>query len=256
MTIPALACCLGLVACAGDDTDGKDEADIRTIIREASTSTDPGLCTTHQTQALLEQDSATKGRAAVTSCREGAAGDAADSVDISSVDVTGDTTANASLRLHGGGANELEDQQLEFRLRKEGERWKIDRLTDIDLDRAKFDRGLRREFTMPPNRIPAPVAECFIEQLGPLSDAKLEAGLLKPDPSFIAEPLLRCFLPATLRREGVPAAVIRCTVRRMRERFEPAELVRLVLAGGEALGQMLARELAACTGRAPQQNTA
>jgi hypothetical protein len=178
-----LALTVSLTACGGDD-DGDSSADEQEIIdaiTASATSGDPAACTEVQTQRFTEQTSGgdAGGEAAVQQCEQDAADAPADEVDVSNVEVDGDSaTADAAIT----GAF-LDGQTIEVALVKEGDQWKLDELVGfVEFDRDAFVSGFEEGITSD-QEVPPQAAECALEQLEAQSDEELQVFLLGTDPA-------------------------------------------------------------------------
>jgi hypothetical protein len=163
---------LGLAACGGSDSGGSnaDEDQITQAIKAAATSGDPSACTTYQTQNFVEQTNDGTGEAAVRSCERDAADNPADSVDVSEVEIDGDT-ATAKAKATG---SVFDGQTLDIALVKEGEQWKLDQFKGfVDFDRDAMVNAFRAELAKEPGTTPQGVA-CVVQQFQNASDEELE----------------------------------------------------------------------------------
>jgi hypothetical protein len=141
LALVVLAIPLTIAACGDEDDDGggggADQDEITAAIEATTAGTDPGKCTTVLTQRFLEQVTFETGPTAVDLCREGTApATPADSVDVSNIEVDGDT-ATAEVAVTGGGR--LDGQTIVVSLVKEGDQWKVDHLDEfIEFDQRAF----------------------------------------------------------------------------------------------------------------------
>jgi ketosteroid isomerase-like protein len=117
-----------LAACGGGGGND-DTAQITDLIQTSVKSTDPADCTKLQTLQFVEQSELATGQAAIQQCRQDAADtiDNPDSVDVTDVSSSGDT-GSASVTFHGGS---FDGSTLKVDLTKDGDQWKLDRITDI-----------------------------------------------------------------------------------------------------------------------------
>src|SRR5262245_53805225 len=121
--VVAVFAAFALAACGGgDDASSEDQDQITQAINAAAASGDPSACTQYQTQRFLEQTNDGTGEAAVKSCEQDAADSVADSVDVTDIEVDGDSaTAKAAVT-----GSVFDGQTLDIALVKEGDVWKLD----------------------------------------------------------------------------------------------------------------------------------
>ena len=128
---------LGLVACGGDNGSSEDEDQITAAIERAATSGDPAACTEVQTAKFTQQTSGEPSQsaaAAVKSCQRDASDTAADKVEVTDIEVDGDS-ATAKAEATG---SVFDGQTLDIALVKEGDQWKLDEFKGFE----DFDRFL------------------------------------------------------------------------------------------------------------------
>jgi hypothetical protein len=124
----------------------------------------------------MEQTSFSTGEEAVQDCEEDAADteDNADSAEVENVEIDG-TTATADGTITGGvfdGATVTVD------LVKEGEQWKLDRLTDVQgIDLEAFQDGFVEELTAQ-NEIPPPLAECMTQAIQETTEEDIKQAMI------------------------------------------------------------------------------
>jgi hypothetical protein len=160
---------IGLAACGGSD-NSQDQDDITAAIDRAATSGDPAACTDSQTQKFNEQTSGGGGGDATKQCEKDAADSASDSVDVSNIEVDGDT-ATAEAALTGGF---IDGQTVNVSLVKEGDQWKLDQLTGFaDFDREAFTKSALAEIAKDPTT-PAQAVACIKAQFDKASEQQLE----------------------------------------------------------------------------------
>ncbi len=140
LPLALLLAALGLAACGGSSSSSSsgDEASIEAAIEESATSTDPSICTEFQTEALNKREHP-EGNA-LSECEEATeeGGGAAESVDISKVEVNGEA-ATADVAITGGALN---GQSVEVELAKEGGDWKLNEFAAF----TKYDGSALAEF--------------------------------------------------------------------------------------------------------------
>jgi hypothetical protein len=189
--IAALSLALSASACGGDDDSSEDEAQITDAIEQAATADTAEACTSVQTQAFTEQTEFATGEAAVTTCEQDAGnGDkAADTVEVSSIEIDGDT-ATAEVAFTGAG---LDGQVLAVSLLKEGDQWKLDSLDEfINFDKASFANtlvaGAEADSEVPPQ-----VVDCIRSALDQASEEQLQTAYLSGDEQQLVALFGPCF---------------------------------------------------------------
>ncbi|HTN23505.1 MAG TPA: hypothetical protein VL120_05925 [Solirubrobacteraceae bacterium] len=237
-------------------TVGGEEGAVRAVVQEAMTSTDPSVCTRLVTLELLEQTTHERGAAALKSCRADADDVGAKTLTIDAVRLSG-TRASADIRPRGGG---FPFKTATLALRRVGGQWKISRLKSGELDRTAFNREVRRQFSQPPNAIPAGVVDCAVKELASTSDPAVADIFLKSRQAVLLVPVVVCGILAQVERQGVPRPILDCMAIRFRRAFttgvlgrriaaDPKVLSRLASSGGEELGRRIgaacAREVTA-----------
>ena len=195
VAVAAVLAAFALAACGGDD-DGssEDEDQITAAIERAATSTDPAKCTEVETANFARQTDGEPGDSpeeAVERCQENADDAPADSVDVSDVEVDGDS-ATAKALVNGSF---FDGQTLDLALIKQGDQWKLNEFrgfAEIDRDAliSGIQEGLRSENASPD------AVDCVTKQLEAQSDEQLEAAFLGNDPEAedrIFEPCSKFF---------------------------------------------------------------
>jgi len=169
---------LALVAC-GSSGNSDDEDQITAAIDRAATSGDPAACTEVQTQSFVEQTSGGGSAAdAIKQCEEDASEGVAEEVDVSDIEVDGDSaTANATVT-----GSVFNGQTLQVALVKDGDRWKLDEFTGFkDFDRESVNAALAEEISSDPQSSPE-AADCVTQQVQAVSDQQVQALFLGTDP--------------------------------------------------------------------------
>jgi hypothetical protein len=137
VALAALPAPFALAACGGnDDGSSEDEDQITAAIDRAATSTDPAKCTEVETIKFIQETDADPGDSpeeALRKCQEGAGDVPADSVDVSEIEVDGDS-ATAKALVTGSF---FDGQTLDLALVKDGDQWKLDEFNGF----AEFDVG-------------------------------------------------------------------------------------------------------------------
>jgi hypothetical protein len=174
---------LALVACGSGSSD---TSQIEEAIETSATTTDPGDCTTVQTQNFNEQATQESGKAALKACEKEAEEPhgQSKSAAVSKVEVEG-SKATADAALSGGN---FDGQTVEVALVKDGDQWKVDELTGFaKLDQAKVVEVFEREFAKPSSGVSKSLAACVSEGLGEASQSEFEELLLAGSSTPIEE---------------------------------------------------------------------
>jgi hypothetical protein len=166
-----------LSACGSSDDNSADEDSITAAIDRAATSGDPAACTDAQTQKFNEQTSG--GGDATKQCEKDAADAPADKVDVTNIEVNGDTaTADAAVT-----GSVFDSQTLQLALVKEGDQWKLDQFTGFaNFDRAALGESLSAEIGKDPHS-PPKAADCVKARVETLSDQEAQDVFLSSDNS-------------------------------------------------------------------------
>ena len=188
----AVVAALLLAGCGGGEDDDVDE--INAVIEETATVDDPAHCSELMTDAFLEQQGQSSDPLAECEEEEAAGNDVADSVEISNVQVDGDT-ATAEVAITGGSSD---GQTLELALALEDDQWKLDRIAGfVVFDReaylASVDAASGGTSDLPPE-----LADCSVEAFDTLSDAELQDLVLSDDEDLSAK-LISSHCPAEYR---------------------------------------------------------
>jgi hypothetical protein len=167
-----------LSACGSSDDNSADEDQITAAIDRAATSGDPAACTDAQTQKFNEQTSGGGGDA-TKQCEKDAADAPADKVDVTNIEVNGDTaTADAAVT-----GSVFDGQTLQLALVKEGDQWKLDQFTGFaHFDRAALGESLSAEIGKDPHS-PPKAADCVKARVETLSDQEAQDVFLSSDNS-------------------------------------------------------------------------
>jgi hypothetical protein len=181
---------LALGACGGDDDDSSaDEDQITTAIEAAAVSGDPVACTEAQTQNFLEQTIGATGEDAVKQCEEEAAETIADEVEVSNVEIDGDTaTADAAVT-----GSVFDGQTLELALVNDGDQWKLDDFVGFaEFDRDALTASFIENVQSDPQASPQ-VVDCLEGQFEQVSDEELQSFFTEPESSVGEEIFGPCF---------------------------------------------------------------
>lgn len=173
LPILVLFAALALAACGGSDESDEDK--IVDVIETSATSSDPSNCTELQTVNFNEQNEQVSGEDANKECeKEIADEETADSVEVSEVEIDGET-ATAVVAITGG---DLDGQTPELELVKDGDDWKLNELTGFaEFDAGKIVAGLAESFEEDESIEPE-LASCIVEALEESSDAEVEEVVL------------------------------------------------------------------------------
>jgi adenine-specific DNA methylase len=176
--LSVLAICalpLVLAACGGGSDSGSsaDQDQITAAINAAATSGDPAACTKYQTLKFTEQtsgDEQTKGQAAVQACEKDAANSVADKVDVTDIEVDGDSaTAKAAVT-----GSVFDGQTIDIALVKEDGQWKLDEFKGFeDFDKASMVSAFKAELAK--EGVPAQGADCVATQMQKATDEQVES---------------------------------------------------------------------------------
>jgi hypothetical protein len=222
-----------------------DQAAIEEMLTRGFTESDPKQCTQDMTPSLLRQ---TYGREKGTldRCRRGNTPQSeadAKSVEVESVMATSD---GATAMVKVTSDNSLDGSVLTLRLVRQGGRWKLDRLADIQIDRVRLDQHVR-EHLGARGYLPAETS-CAIDKFDrTVSDQDIERDAIVGGPgssaSSIQAEAASCLSRPTLLRElsagftaglsgrGVPAPITRCVVDHLTHGVPTSRLRHLLEAG-------------------------
>lgn len=178
MALAALVLAVTLAACGSSSDDSSaDDDQITDAITLAATSGDPAACTKVQTAKFTQQTSGEPGISAedaVKACEKGAADTPADTIDVSDIEVDGDT-ATAKGAVTGSF---FDGQTLNFNLVKDGDQWKLDEIPGFDdFDRDAFTTAFDEELNSGDGATPEQIS-CIDTNLAKLSDEQVEAFFL------------------------------------------------------------------------------
>lgn len=171
--VAGLLAAFALVACGGGSDD---EGDITEVISTSVKSTDPGDCTKLETRRFVEQTEFSTGQDAVRECQVNAAdtSDDPDSVDVTDIKVDGDN-ATANVAFTGGSFG---GSTLAVALVKDGDQWKLDRITDIvSLDVATFKRSFADRLAASGD-VPPQVKSCIGQAIQAAGADQIKQALL------------------------------------------------------------------------------
>ncbi len=143
------------------------------MITRAATSGDPAACTDAQTAKFTLQTSGEPNASAaqaVQSCEKDAADTAADKIDVTDVEVDGDS---ATAKAHATGST-FDGQTLDVALVKEGGQWKLDDFKGFDdFNKDAMVASFKKQLEAEPNANPQAV-NCVVQQFQAASDQQIE----------------------------------------------------------------------------------
>ena len=193
LLVGMLALPFALAACGGDNNGSSaDEDQITAAITRAATSGDPAACTEAQTVKFDEQtNEPAKGQAAVRQCEKTAKDTAAEKVEITDIQVDGDT-ATAKAKATG---SIFDGQTLDIALVKENGQWKLDEFKGFeDFNRDAMINAFKTQLSSQGGSPQA--VNCVIQQFQAASDQDIEAMFTGSDPQAenrFFEPCARYF---------------------------------------------------------------
>ena len=245
----ALAAALVLASCGSSGSSEDEESRVRAIIREYATVRDASHCLELTTQRFLEQTEFRRGAQALEDCQEDAKTDEpARSVGITRVRVNGDrATARAAFR----GGDE-DGATGDFALVKRDGKWKLDRVTGVELEFERYLQAGRKGLARPPDPLKPKQVDCAIRKFRALGEEKVERAIVEGDAAVFVGPITGCLggvrgLRAQIEKSvreslggRLPAGQIDCVVRTLRETVSDDLLLRAVVegAGGALTGEI------------------
>jgi hypothetical protein len=147
------------------------------VITASATSGDPTACTKYQTIHFTEQTSGGTGQAAIRSCEKGAQDTAADSIDVTDVQVNGDH-ATAVGKATG---STFDGQTLKVALVKENGQWKLDDFQGFeDFDKAAMIAAFEKQLSS--ENVPQQGIDCLKQQFQAASDQQIENTFVGSNP--------------------------------------------------------------------------
>jgi hypothetical protein len=212
------------------------------MLRRTSTQNDPKQCTNDLTRAYLLHHFG-PGKGALDRCRRTntpQAERAADRITVEGLTATG-SSAIATIRMTGGYSD---GSVVTYRVVNENGRWKLDRLSDIQIDRAAYDRYVKNQLGAQ-GYLPSETTCAMAKFDQTVTNGDIERSTIIGDPSSIgiAGLAASCLTRATLLRElgegitaslhvhGLRGPVVRCVVDRMTHGVPTVRLRHIVAAG-------------------------
>lgn len=241
LSLTTLAACLvtGLLAGCGDEGTSADEQQIRSTLTKALTSSDPAICSTLMTRGFLRQYTAEETvTSARRSCRRYVRSGLVTSVDVVSVE-TRSTRASAVVRPQGGS---LPFEEASFSLRRTSGTWRLHRLTDGTLDRARFFQVSRETLTSPPVGLSDETTSCVLRSFKKVSSSRLAESFVGGSLPFLFKPALICGVRQGLHDAGASRRVVDCVSSRLRRALNGPDGDK-VLAGLAAQGARAQRTM-------------
>jgi hypothetical protein len=193
LPIVLIAMAMALTACGGGSSSsgGGEEAAIEEAIETSATGTDPSKCSEVQTEAFNETESGKTGAAALKACEEATeeeAGEPAESVDVSNIEIEGEEAA-AEAKIEGSSLN---GQVVAIGLNKEGGDWKLDSLIGFTkYDPAGLAAALEGKLGEEEG-ISSELAACISEGVAEMSKGEAEALVFEKDNEGIEEIAASC----------------------------------------------------------------
>jgi hypothetical protein len=251
VALAVLALALASCDAPGGSEESGEEDEIRRVLTDAMTTNDPAVCTTTATQRFLEQNLDERGPEAAEACRTEALVSEvvfAEELEFGEIHVEA-AKAEATFDATGGAAD---GSAVTVELLKDEGEWKLDRFTDVQIDRDRFDRALYD--TSIEEGATSREARCVVARTRRLSTtADLESEFLATDFRDIPDPTVLCLSKETLIRlftEGfrktiaadeeidLPQPVLSCILNRFTERLSVPQL-RVLLSAGDAVESTL-----------------
>jgi hypothetical protein len=211
------------------------------MLTRTFTQNDPKQCTDDMTGAFLLQMFGSS-RGTLDRCRRTntpQSETSAVSIEVVSVTATRDS-ATAAIKASGGN---MDGSVLTLSLVHQGGRWKLDHLTDVQIDRARLDQRVENDLGAR-GYLPSETS-CAIGKFDrTVSDQDIERSAVLGDTSVSVEAdAVSCLSRPTLLRElsqsftaalesrGFPAPIVRCVVDRLTHGVPTARLRHLLAAG-------------------------
>ncbi len=175
VTIGAIAAfsAFGLAACGSSSDNSQDQKDITAMITRAAASGDPAACTDSQTAKFTQQTSGEPGQnaaAAVKSCEQDASSSAADSIEVTDIQVDGDS-ATAKAKATG---SVFDGQTFDVALVKVDGKWKLDEFKGFaDFNKDAFIAAFKKQLEAAPNASPQAL-NCVVHQFQAASESQIE----------------------------------------------------------------------------------
>jgi hypothetical protein len=225
--------------------EGEARSTIEWLLTRTFTENDPAQCTQDMTPAFRRQSFGSEDGTDLEACRRDNVSENdtfAHSITLDNVSVHGDT-ANAVVRVSGGNGD---GSVVTLHLVRDVGNWKLDRMTAVQIDRARFDGALRanalREGYTPRE------ADCQVATLRRTYDtAALERALTQGhDAMAAARPaLLSCVSSAKLAQEyrqglmhgmseRIPMSVRTCIADTFMKGLSAKRLRAIVIAGSRS----------------------
>jgi hypothetical protein len=189
-----LASALALSACGGGSSSssgGGDETAIEEAIETSATSTNPSKCSEVQTEAFNETETGVSGAGSLKACEEATeeeAGEPAESVTVSTVEVEGES-ATAEVGIDG---SPLSGQTVELELAKEEGNWKLNEFLGFaKYDGAAIGEAIEGQLAGEEG-VSASLAKCVSEGIAEMSQEEAEALIFEKNEEGVEEIAQNC----------------------------------------------------------------
>jgi hypothetical protein len=238
----------------GGDEPSPEEAEVREVVTRAFTENDASHCTLLATRRFLEQVQDGPDAEAYENCVDDADDPPdAESLSFSSIEVAGERSA-VTFSVTGGDSDGM---VITLELRREPSGWKLDRMTDVEIDRARFDRAQVAAATR--EGLTEGEAACLAESYSDISTEDVEAALLDGDYESLRLGIVDCVSPPRIREllaekieesaseDGIPPRVVDCVIARTDRETSDSQLGVLVVSGPtRAYERMAKRAVRSC----------
>jgi len=229
----------------GQPTSGAqvvDQTSLQQMLSATFTQNDPKQCIENMTRGWLRHSFGSSA-GTLDRCRRSNTPQSetdAKSVTVESVSVTG-SSAIAVVKFDGGRSDGMVGT---FRLLHQGGHWKLDQMTDVQVDRARLDQTIRNELGAR-GYLPAETSCAMAKYDQAVSDEDLERSAIIGDssPFEVSQYAASCLSRPTLLRElgqvitaslavrGIRGSIVRCVVDRITHGVPTARLRHLLAAG-------------------------
>lgn len=227
----------------GTGTQVADQEGLREMLTSTFTQNDPKQCTQNMTRAFLRHSFGSSA-GTLDRCRRGNTPQSetnAKSVTVESVSATG-SSAIAVIKSNGGRSAGTTST---FRVVRQRGHWKLDQLTDVQIDRVQLDQTLRNDLGER-GYLPSETTCAMAKYDQAVSDEDIERSAIVGDQSStaVAPYAASCLSRPTLLRQlgevitaslavrGIDGSVAKCVVDRITHGV-PTTRLRHLLAAGE-----------------------
>jgi hypothetical protein len=232
-------------AASGTAVATADRSAIEQMLTRAFTENDPKQCTQDMTPSFLRYSfGAEKGT--LDRCRRSNTPQSEPSAKSVAVESVTAASGRATATIKVTSDNSLDGSVLTLGLVRDDGRWKVNRLSDIEIDRARLDQHVRDQLGahgyLPAEtscaivKFDRTVSDQAIERDTVIGGASTSAGVIGADAaSCLSRPTLLRELSqeftAAFRSRGVPAPITRCVVDRLTHGVPTSRLRHLLEAG-------------------------